>query len=307
MVKRALGKTGYEISPVVFGGIINTGETQADANRYVAYAAERGVNYFDVAPTYGDAEERLGEALLPYRKGIYLACKTTRRDAAGSREELEASLKTLRTDYFDNYQLHSIRTVADVEEAFAPGGIVETIEAAKKEGIIRRAGITVHSEENALRCLEMYDFDTVLFPMNWALGVLYGFGDRIAEVVKKKNIGLLCMKVFAHRMWRDGETRPDGRKWYKHIAYRETNGAATGGMCESTREGSNGAALALAAMKYALAKGADALVPPGDFAAFCHMLEHIDEAIAFPYTPDDAAFLLAEAQKIKGYELELAQ
>ncbi|MCC6733932.1 MAG: aldo/keto reductase, partial [Candidatus Omnitrophica bacterium] len=77
--KREFGRTGEKISIIGFGGIVVTDQEQADANRYVAEAVERGINYFDVAPTYGDAEIKLGPALEPYRKGVFLACKTTER------------------------------------------------------------------------------------------------------------------------------------------------------------------------------------------------------------------------------------
>ena len=285
MEKRRFGNTCYRIAPVVFGGIINTNETQGDANRFVAYAIERGINYFDVAPTYGNAEERLGAALKPYRGDVYLACKTVERSAKKSKEELLTSLKLLKTDYFDVYQLHSIKNSNDVEVAFAADGVMETIEWGKREGLIRKAGITAHSEEFALRCLELYDFDSVLFTLNWALAMLYDYGSKLAETVKAKDIGFLIMKVLAHRMWHEGEERDYPKCWYKPVKL--------------------GGDLALAAMKHALSKGADALVPPGNFNAFSYMLSHIDEAMANPLSRDDVALLKAEAEKIKGNELKL--
>jgi len=285
MDKRRLGKTGFVIAPVVFGGIINTDETQNDSDRYVAFAVDRGINYFDVAPTYGNAEERLGAALKPYRKNVFLACKTTERSAKKSKAELLTSLKLLQTDYFDTYQLHSITTAEDVDEAFAKDGVMETIEWAKREGLIRKAGITAHSEKNALRCLGLYDFDSVLFTLNWALSMLYDYGGKLAETVKAKDIGFLIMKVLAHRMWLEGEERTYKKAWYKPVEM--------------------GGELALAAIKHALSKGADALVPPGDYGAFCYMLDHIDEALANPLTQADVALLKSEADKIKGNELNL--
>ena len=285
MDKRMLGKTGYMISPVVFGGIINTNETQEDANRYVAYAVDRGVNFFDVAPAYGDAEERLGVALKPYRKDVYLACKSSQRGAKGAKDDLFESMRRLKTDYFDLYQLHCIKTPEDVDGSFALNGAMETVEWAIKEGIVRKAGITAHIEEQALRCLDLYDFESVLYTFNWAHGVLSGVGDKLSEAVTARNIGLLCMKVFTHRMWREDETRPAQKKWYKYIDFDSP--------------------LALAAMKYPLAKGGTALVPPGDFEVFRFMLDHVEEAIANPLTQSDIELLKDEAAKIKGYEFDL--
>ena len=155
----------------------------------------------------------------------------------------------------------------------------------KKEGIARKLGITVHSEEQALRCLDLYDFDSVLFTMYWVPGVLRGVGDKLAEIAKARNIGLLCMKVLTHRAWREGEIQPaDNRRWYRYVEL--------------------GSPLALAVMKYCLSKG-DALVPPGNYKAFCYMLDHIDEAIANPLSQMDLEFLKEEVEKVKEDELQL--
>ena len=122
--RRRLGRTGEELSIVGFGGIVVLNKEQEHANRSVARAVEEhGINYFDVAPSYGNAEERLGPALEPYRKNSFLACKTTERSAEGAQRELHASLERMRTDYFDLYQLHAIKSLEDVEKAFGPGGV----------------------------------------------------------------------------------------------------------------------------------------------------------------------------------------
>jgi len=125
MFTTQLGKTGMEISRLIFGGIVVSKSEPKDAARWVGEAAACGVNYFDVAPSYGDAEEKLGPALEPYRKGVYLACKTAQRSREGARGELESSLRRLRTDYFDVYQLHALTTIEDVEQCFGPDGAME--------------------------------------------------------------------------------------------------------------------------------------------------------------------------------------
>lgn len=122
MHKRKLGKTGAQLSMVGFGAIAVSQETPEYAANLVAQAVERGINYFDVAPTYGNVEERLGPALEPYRKDVFLACKTGKRAAAAAEEELHTSLKLLRTDHFDLYQLHAVTTSADVAQILARGG-----------------------------------------------------------------------------------------------------------------------------------------------------------------------------------------
>jgi len=117
--QRNYGQTGVKLSIIGFGGIVVMDAEQHHANRVVAEAFEKGVNYFDVSPTYGDAELKLGPALEPYRKKVFLACKTGQRRREGAAKELKESLKRLRTDYLDLYQLHSITDVKnDVDAVF---------------------------------------------------------------------------------------------------------------------------------------------------------------------------------------------
>lgn len=279
MRKNMLGKTGLSISPVTFGGIIDMNETQADADRYTAFAVEKGVNYFDVAPSYGDAQKRLGPALEPFRKDVFLACKTGKRMADGAKRELLDSLKTLRTDHFDVYQLHAMATWDDVDKAFGPGGAMETFLWAKKEGLIRNIGFSTHNEEVALKCLDLYPFDTVLFPMNWSMGINTGWGDRVSERAKKDGFGLLAMKTLILRMWEEGEERVYPKSWCRPIIGDE--------------------ALGVAAMKYGLYKGGATLVPPGNFEHFCFMLDHIDRCQSEPLTEEEWRLLREAAARVK--------
>jgi len=284
MNRYLLGKTGLYISEVTFGGIINTDEAPEDARRYVDFAIERGVNYFDVAPAYGNAQERLGPALAPYRKDVYLACKTEKRDAPGAKEELLNSLKVLKTDHFDVYQLHAIATGEDVRKAFGEGGAMETFLWAKKEGLIRNIGFSTHSEDAALKALKMYDFDTVLFPFYFAMGINIGWGDRISDAVKNTNTGLLAMKTLIHRAWlKDEDRAPYPKSWCKPFFPEQ-------------------AELAVAAMKYGRSKGACTLIPPGNFHHFTFMLDHIAECES-PLTEREWALLRAEAEAVKAYPI----
>src|SRR3954447_4482618 len=126
--RRPYVNAGQELSIIGFGGILVMNASQDHADRLVAQAVEAGINYFDVAPTYGNAEERLGPALEPFRKNVFLACKSTCRDAASAKKELDASLQKMRTDYFDLYQLHGLVDMAkDVDPAFARGGVMDAL------------------------------------------------------------------------------------------------------------------------------------------------------------------------------------
>jgi aryl-alcohol dehydrogenase-like predicted oxidoreductase len=135
-------KDDVRLSTIGFGGIIMLDLEQDHANHVVADAIERGINYFDVAPSYGsgEAEEKLGIALQSLRKNVFLACKAERRDGAGAREQLEASLRRLKTDHFDLYQFHAVGTVEDVKKILAPGGAGETFMKAKRDGLVRYIG-----------------------------------------------------------------------------------------------------------------------------------------------------------------------
>ena len=279
MELRRLVRTGLPISPVIFGGIINMNETPKTAYYYVDFAIDAGVNYFDVAPAYGDAKVILGPAIKKHRTDVFLACKTAQRDAGSAKQELLQSLELLETDYFDVYQMHALLTQEDLDRAFAPDGAMETFLWAKKEGLIRHIGFSAHNEDIAIQACGLYDFDTVLFPMNWALGVQTGWGDRIAKVVTKTDKGLLCMKVMTSRMWREKEPIVYPKSWCRPVYDNDL--------------------LAIAGMKYGLAKGGAALVPPGNFEHFLFMLKHIDECLSNPLTDDDLSYLKEEAAKIK--------
>jgi aryl-alcohol dehydrogenase-like predicted oxidoreductase len=222
MDKRDLGKTGERLSVIGFGGIIVMNATTEESASHVAEAIDRGVNYFDVAPSYGNAEEMLGPALEPYRDDVFLACKTGKRDAAGAEEELHASLKRMRTDHFDVYQLHSMTTMEDVEQVFGPDGAMETFTKARDQGKVRFLGFSAHSEEAALALMDRFDFDTILFPFNWACWLEGGFGPDVMDRAVEKEMGILALKTLAKRAWKEDEEREWSKTWYRPVeSYEE--------------------------------------------------------------------------------------
>lgn len=217
MEKRTLGKTGEKLSMIGFGGIVVKDVTPEDASRYVAQAIDRGINYFDVAPTYGNAEARLGPALAPYRDDVFLACKTGKRDAEGAEQELHASLKRLQTDHFDLYQLHAVSTMDDVEQIMGPGGALETFVNAREQGLVRYLGFSAHSEEAALALMDRFDFDTILFPFNWTCWLKEGFGPDVIAKAEAKHMGILALKTLAKRAWGEDEERRWSKTWYSPV------------------------------------------------------------------------------------------
>lgn len=221
MDKRALGRTGAELSMVGFGGILVMDETPTTARDLVASAIDRGVNYFDVAPSYGNAEERLGPALEPYRSTVFLACKSEKRTATEAAAALEGSLKRLRTDHFDLYQLHAVTTLEEVERICAPGGALEALLRAQQKGLVRFVGFSAHSEDAALALMDRYRFDTILFPFNWVCWHEAGFGPRVLQQALARNMGVLALKSLAKRKLREGEQRTWEKCWYDPVASAE--------------------------------------------------------------------------------------
>lgn len=244
IARRALGKTGEKLSIIGFGGIVVMDETPGASANIVAEAVDRGINYFDVAPSYGNAQERLGPALAPYRQKCFLACKTEGRKKDDSRKQLEESLRLLHMDHLDLYQFHALTKMTELDTVLAPGGAMETMEAAKREGKIRYIGFSVHSVETALAALDRYNFDTVLFPVNWVLFSQANFGPQILNKAREKQMGILALKAMAKTTWpADQKNHPEPKCWYQPAAYPEE--AALG-------------------LRWTLGHPVTAAIPPGD-------------------------------------------
>lgn len=263
MQRRTLGSTGAELSVLGFGGVIVTNTPQATADRYVAEAFERGVTYFDVAPFYGNAQERLGPALQPYRDRCFLACKSKERTGDGIRRELEESLRLLKTDHFDLYQLHGILKVEeDVDAAFAPGGAVEAVIKARDAGKARFIGFSAHTEEAALAAMDRFDFDSVMFPFNYFTWTHGNFGHRVYERARAKGMGIIALKSIAHRPWSKEEFqsffRPWHKCWYKPLEERDKIELA---------------------LRFTLNLPVDAAIPPGHWDLFKTCLDVVESGV----------------------------
>src|SRR5690554_960535 len=282
-IKRTLGKTGFNVFPVIYGGIVSSRDGQAASDNYVAWALDRGINYFDVAPSYGDAEEKLGISLKPFRKDNYLACKTAIRTRAEAEVEFEESLRLLQTDYFDVFQLHSLTTPEDVDRVFASDGVMEMIEKEKQRGRIRKVGFSAHSQKQALRAMSLYDFDTVMFPINWQMDMLGKWGSGVAEDARKRGMGVIALKGLIHRKWlNDEERKAYPKSWCKPIDVSDPE-------------------MGIATLKYTFKTGADVIVPPGDFRNFAFCVDHIEEIISKPLTKKERNLLDNEFLAVKDY------
>ena len=217
MPRRKLGKTGLEVSVIAFPGLSLSRATQEEATKAVRNAIEKGVNYFDVAPAYGDAETKLGIALEGVdRSKIVISCKTRSRDKAGAQQELDRSLQRLKTDYFDVYQMHLLATRAEVKRALGEGGAIEVFTEAKKQGKAKNLGITAHTTRAAVDAIDGFDFDTVMFPINFIEYYQIGFGKSVLEAAKKKGMGVMGMKTMCGGSWARGAQRTRNN-WYRAI------------------------------------------------------------------------------------------
>jgi aryl-alcohol dehydrogenase-like predicted oxidoreductase len=212
--KRSLGRTGE--------GIVVMDSTPEEASKVVKLAYDSGINYFDVAPSYGNAEVMLGPALEPYRSKVFLACKTTKRTKNEARAELEQSLKNLRTDHFDLYQHHAVTTMEDVDTILGPGGSMETFVEARKEGKIRFIGFSAHSVEAAMALMERFNFDTILFPVNFTTWNAGNFGPQVLAKAQEKKMGILALKSMARGPWPKGADKSKYPKcWYEPLTSQE--------------------------------------------------------------------------------------
>ncbi len=250
-------KNGIDLSIIAFGGIVVCGLPQEEASRRVAAAYDRGVNYFDCAPSYfdGEAELKLGEALRPHRGNVFLAEKTMARDANGAREELERTLRRFHTDHVDLYQFHAVGSMEDVDNILAPGGAAETFYAARKEGKARHLGFSAHHAPTALRLMDELELDSVLFPVNvnaWENG---GFGPQILAKAKSQGMARMALKALAFGLWPTAMKQVDRKYpkcWYQPIDDRE---------------------MASLALRFTLNQEVTAAVPPGDERIFDLALE----------------------------------
>ena len=194
MIYQILGKTGLKISEIGFGGIPIMRLDMEESIRVTRHAFDCGITFFDTANMYKDSEVKLGKALLGIRDKVVIATKTGRRDAVGSLEHLELSLRSLQTDYIDLYQFHQVAQEKDWDAIIAPGGAMETVLKAKEQGKVRHIGITSHSLPMAMKFVQSGLFETIQFPFNF---IEEAAKDELFVKARTYNVGIIVMKPFA--------------------------------------------------------------------------------------------------------------
>lgn len=191
MQKRQLGKTGLMVSEIGFGGIPITRLAVDEAAYLVKHGYDQGINFFDTANLYGDSEEKIGLALEGVRDQSILATKTVLRDGKGALGQLETSLKRLKTDHIDLYQMHNISNQDAMDQVLAPGGAYEAMVKARRDGKIGHIGFSSHNPDIAARVCETGLFATVQLPFNF---IEKDPEERCFGSARERQMGIIAMK-----------------------------------------------------------------------------------------------------------------
>ena len=205
--RRVLGRTGEKLTIIGEGGARFHLVPFEEGKAVVRRAYDLGINYFDMARSYGEghAEEVYGAVIPAFRKNIFLTTKSGQRTRKGAEAELETSLKTMKTDHVDLWQMHGVNRMEDIQRTFAPGGAIEAFEAAKKAGKCRFIGYSncrdplVHVE--MLKHAER--FDTALMPLHaadtaFSEGPAMSFEKTALPAAVERGVGIFAIKVFGN-------------------------------------------------------------------------------------------------------------
>ncbi|MGD8464008.1 MAG: aldo/keto reductase [Anaerolineae bacterium] len=219
MQTRRFGRTEHDSTILVFGAFAVGQLSQKEADGVMEMVLEHGINHIDVAPSYHDAELRLGPWLADYRDRFFLGCKTELRDSSAAREEMHQSLGRLQVEAFDLYQLHAVTTMQQLDQCFAPGGSMEVLLEARDQGLTRYLGITSHGLQAPavqMEALRRFDFDSLLFPLNfklWADEAYRRDAQALLKMAAERDVGTMVIKALAKGPW--GDQVPRYHTWYE--------------------------------------------------------------------------------------------
>jgi predicted aldo/keto reductase-like oxidoreductase len=277
---RRFGRTNHMSSVAVFGAVALNQANQTQVDQTMQLIVDSGVNHIDVAPTYGRAEENLGTWMPEVRTRFFLGCKTTERQASAARAEMERSLERLRVDSFDLYQLHAITKMSELDQVTRPGGALEAFIRAREEGLTRYLGITghgLHTPAIFIEALRRFDFDSVLFPINFVLFSSPEYRAQTQELLaicQDRDIGVLIIKATAREPWGDNEKTHN--TWYRPFLRPER-----------MQHGVN----------FVLSQPVTALCTPGDMDLLPHVLTACQNYAQL--TEDEQAALIAMGEQFQ--------
>ncbi|MCS7458569.1 aldo/keto reductase [Paenibacillus doosanensis] len=226
MLQRQVGRLGHMSSVIMFGAASLGQVTQEEADASISFALKHGVNHFDTAASYGDAELRMGPWMPRVRGEIFLATKTGERTKEKAKEQIYRSLERLQTDRLDLLQMHAVGTIEELDKCTAPGGALEALLEAKDEGVIKAIGITGHGHQapvTHLEALRRFPFDTVLLPLNYHLYSLPEYReafDALLEEADRQNTALRVIKAIAKGPWGEEQDRAYAT-WYEPFDRQE--------------------------------------------------------------------------------------
>jgi len=219
MEKRRFGRSGHMSTVAIFGAAAFWEIEQQDADRVMEMVIEAGVNHIDVAPSYGQAEQRVGPWMPRERERFFLGCKTMERTKEGAWDEMQSSLRFLKTDYFDLYQLHAITNQEELDACTMTGGALEALVEAQRHGLTRQIGITGHGVDAPrlfIEALNRFDFDSILFPLNFVQMSMPAFrkdAEALIALCNEKDVGTMIIKTITKGPWRDKEKT--ATTWYE--------------------------------------------------------------------------------------------
>jgi aryl-alcohol dehydrogenase-like predicted oxidoreductase len=197
--KRRLGETGVDVTILGLGGegVLRTYGHEKEAYRLINRAIDLGINYCESARAYSGSEAYYGLALRERREEIFLTSKSHSRDKRGALAHLHETLRNMKTDHLDLWQVHDVREDSEIEEIFGRDGCIEAFVEAKEKGLVRFIGVTGHHDPfMILRCIERFPFDTVLMPVNPAEPRHRSFISHVLPVAIERRMGIIAMKVY---------------------------------------------------------------------------------------------------------------
>jgi aryl-alcohol dehydrogenase-like predicted oxidoreductase len=219
METRRFGRTGHMSTIAIFGAAAFSQISQEEADKAIELIIEAGVNHIDVAPSYGQAELRIGPWMPRERGRFFLGCKTTERTKEGAWKELRESIKRLQTERFDLYQCHAITTMEELDAVTMKGGALEAFVEAREQGLTKYLGITGHgfnAPQIYLEALRRFDFDTVLFPLNFvqlANPEFRKYAEELVATCKARDVGTMIIKSITKGPW--GDKPHTATTWYE--------------------------------------------------------------------------------------------
>lgn len=235
--RRRLGKTGVHVSVLGLGGegILRTHGFEREARLVIETALDLGVTYMESARAYAGSEAYYGTALNEKRRAVFLASKSHARDKKGALAHLEETLRNMRTDYLDLWQVHDVRSNDEVEQIFGPGGAMEGFIEARRKGLVRFIGVTGHHDPFILRkCIEEFDFDTVLLPVNAAEPSHRSFLAEVLPEARARDMGIIGMKVYLGGLARHVPGHPSPEPFLRFALSQPVSTVVIG--CRGSRE-----------------------------------------------------------------------